>query len=691
MNRIHWWTLLGVSGTGLAALWLGQSVLGQPGMTETQPLPTPPIHVVQAAPAASGGQLPQFEPLPSGPSFPSSSPGTNPPRTLDLQPVAVQSSPAPGLLKTEAGNPLLLNANMQKQSASTVALDVQPGRQQPAISIEWGGPTSVRISQPMSCQIVVRNTSTTPVHNLVVRHKLGKGITCKATEPQAVREEGALVWNVGTLAPEQSRRIDLVLISQLRGALNNQATVTFSAVAAHHVQVREPQLLVKMSGPAKVIVGENVILLFALSNPGDGVAEAVKLKLTLPDGLDHPRGKLIEFDVGNIAPGEIRPMQLVCQAKGSGVQKCSIVASGEGGLSANHAAQLEILMPKLDVAMSGPKLRYLDRHAVYLLKVANPGSAPANGVEVQELIPTGFKFHQANFGGQYQEATRLVTWNLGDLQPGQTRDIAVDLIPVEPGEHRLIAHAKAARGLKSQADARTMVEGLPSLSIEVGHVDDPLEVGAETAYEIRLANTGTKTETNVEVVCTLPDQLKLLGAKCSTTLRYRQDGRELIFEPLARLAPKADVIYRVQVRGLAPGDIRFRTRIKSDGLREPVLREESTRIYSDDSPVRSTTSTPLASPPIVPAITPLVPTSTPPGPLPAPSVNVPSPIPMPMPIIPLPSTPSPSVPLPILPPLPSVLPSPLPASPINPQGSLRSRRNDKPEALARTCVVLARV
>ena len=522
------------------------------------------------------------------------------------------------------------------------SIDVAPGKQQPSVSIEWTGPSEIRIHQPIACQILVRNTSNALVQGVVVRHRLGQGVVCKSSEPKVANEGGELIWNLGTLTPDQSRRIDLVLVSQNRGALTNHATVTFSAIATHSMQVREPQLAVKMRAPDKVIAGETVTFQLSISNPGDGVAEAIKLKAMLPEGLEHARGKVVELDVGKLAPKEVRTMQLVCLAKGDGMQKCVIVASGDGDLSSNDSAQLEILMPKLDVALAGPKMRYLDRHAIYVLKVTNPGSAPANGVEVKEVIPAGFKFHQANNGGQFQEGTRLVTWNLDNLPPGQSKDLAVDLIPIDVGEHRLIAHVKTARGLKSEAELRTVVEGLSSLFMEVSHADDPIEVGAETAYEIRVANTGTKTETNVEVVCTLPAQLEFKGAKCTTTLRYRQEGRELIFEPLPRLAPKADVIYRVQVKGIAPGDIRFRTRFRADGLKEPVLREESTRIYSDDSPVRPASFEAPAPPSSAPAL-----------PMQGGSTPAPSALPMP-----------PALPTPI--PAPVDAPPPLPLPPSNP-------------------------
>ena len=76
-----------------------------------------------------------------------------------------------------------------------------------------------------------------------------------------------------------------------------------------------------------------------------------------------------------------------------------------------------------------------------------------------------------------------------------------------------------------------------------------------------------------------------VGTSCATRTRAGHIGpirREVIFEPLPKLAPRADIIYRVNVRGVAPGDLRFRARIKADGLTNPVLREESTKVYGDD-------------------------------------------------------------------------------------------------------------
>jgi hypothetical protein len=72
-------------------------------------------------------------------------------------------------------------------------------------------------------------------------------------------------------------------------------------------------------------------------------------------------------------------------------------------------------------------------------------------------------------------------------------------------------------------------------------------------------------------------------ATSAANCKFRVEGKKVIFEPLPRLAPRADVLYRITVRGIAPGDARFRARITADNLSEPVLKEESTRVYADDA------------------------------------------------------------------------------------------------------------
>jgi hypothetical protein len=115
--------------------------------------------------------------------------------------------------------------------------------------------------------------------------------------------------------------------------------------------------------------------------------------------------------------------------------------------------------------------------------------------------------------------------------------------------------------------------------MELADVDDPIEVGAETAYEIRVTNHGSAPATNVEVRALVPKAMSIKA--CQGPTEYKIEGQEVVFNAIPKLAPKADAVYRINVKANAVGDVRFRARLASDSLSEPVIGEEGTKVYSD--------------------------------------------------------------------------------------------------------------
>ena len=63
--------------------------------------------------------------------------------------------------------------------------------------------------------------------------------------------------------------------------------------------------------------------------------------------------------------------------------------------------------------------------------------------------------------------------------------------------------------------------------------------------------------------------------------KFTQTGNEIIFEPIGKLAPRADAIYRITCKATTPGVVLFKGRLTSTLLVEPVHKEEATRIYAD--------------------------------------------------------------------------------------------------------------
>ncbi len=579
MKRTRIWLVLAMASTCLV-----MAVVGLTAYSQMEPPALPPAFAMEppvAAPAP--GKVPA-PPPPRPPALPGGEPVLPVQAIVEEGPDSGTHTAPPGLLPTPGAEVPSVKAEGKVETVPPI--EGRPGRQEPAVNLDWVGPSNVRLGQPVTYQILVRNISPGPVYQVSIRHRLPAGVIHRVCEPAAFVEGEELTWLLGTLQPGQVKRVEIQVVPQQRGSLTCQAAVTFTGASILRMQVREPQLALKITAPEKVMAGESATVTLTIHNPGDGTAEGIKIKVVLPEGLEHTRGRNVDVDLGNLGAKESRAIHLVCLAKTGGSQRVVVTAAADGSLSASDTAQLEVVLPKLDLVLHGPKLRYIDRHAVYVFKVSNPGSAPASNVQLSDVVPAGFKFHAASGGGRFDETSRTVSWFVGDLPPGQNREVNLDLVAAVPGDHKQQASVNAGRGLKTDSELITRIEGLSALLMELADVDDPIEVGAETGYEIRVVNTGTKTETNLELVCTLPENMEFKGARCGAGCRFRLDGRDVIFEPLPRLAPRADALYRVNVRCLAPGDFRFRARIRADGLSEPVLREESTRVYRDDAPLR---------------------------------------------------------------------------------------------------------
>jgi uncharacterized membrane protein len=123
------------------------------------------------------------------------------------------------------------------------------------------------------------------------------------------------------------------------------------------------------------------------------------------------------------------------------------------------------------------------------------------------------------------------------------------------------------------------VEGIAAILLEVVDIDDPVEVGAETGYEILITNQGTDFATNIQIKLDVPEGMEITGVKGPTEGTIQD--RTVFFASLPKLAPRADAIYRVKVKGLKAGDFRVSVQAQSDTLKSPVNEEESTKVYQD--------------------------------------------------------------------------------------------------------------
>lgn len=510
------------------------------------------------------------------------------PAQLKEDPFARPATPIRAPMADRGGLGVSAGGNRAGEIAAEVEGTGQPGDkrlegvQSPQLTIQKIAPQEIQVGKPAKFTITVRNTGAAPARQVEVRDVVPKGTRLLGTTGQSSRgTRGEIVWALGTIRPGEEASVGMQLMPTAEGEIGSVATVLFGADASARSIATRPQLVVETAAPQTVLIGDQVTLGIKVSNPGTGVATGVVLTEHIPPGLQHPAGKELEYQVGDLKPGESRKLELPLVASRAGLAANRLTARGDGDLRAEHKIDLEVLAPQLDVAFEGPKRRFLERQATYQLSVANPGTASAKQVELIATLPAGLKFVSANNAGYFEESTRTVRWRLEELPAGEAGSVELVTLPINAGQQAIALQATAERGLAVKKEQPVKIEGIAAILFQVADTTDPIEIGGETAYEIRIINQGTKAAANVRLTIDLPPEVKLVAAEGPT--RYQPPtGNRVVFDGLASLAPKADTAYRIRVRAVRPGDLRTSFLLQTDEMQRPVVKEESTRVFADE-------------------------------------------------------------------------------------------------------------
>ncbi len=468
---------------------------------------------------------------------------------------------------------------VRTESASQDFPIVGTGVQNSSVSLHWTKISAVNIGQECKCELVVKNTGKTLVRNIDVDAFFPKTLRLVGVKPQPVDHNDHLTWNFDSLTPGQEERIQIQMIPSQKGDLGTTAFVRYTGAASGSYDVREPKLTLSMKGTDKAIVGELASQIIVVTNEGDGVATDVTVQAIIPEGLEHVRGKKLTLELGSLEPGETRNVRLSLEAVQGGDQTIQVKAKANAIPVQTISANVTVVAPNLQVEVEGPGLRYVGRKAQYKIHASNDGQGISNNVRVIYNIPEGFKFIRADRGGKYDEVSNTVQWFIGRLESEDTRQVRIELLAETPGEFTHQIAALSENGNRAEAELETSVEGTASLVLEIIDLDDPVEVGSETAYEVRIKNEGSAVAKDVALTCEMPEGLSLLEAKGPTDFR-NADGN-LIFKAVSELQPGKTALYRIHVKGSEAGNKRFRVKLMSESIEEPLIFEELTKFYAE--------------------------------------------------------------------------------------------------------------
>lgn len=229
------------------------------------------------------------------------------------------------------------------------------------------------------------------------------------------------------------------------------------------------------------------------------------------------------------------------------------------------------LLLKCDVPTKVPAGRPVE----ICLTVINTGNASEPATTLTLTLPTGATVISKTDGAVISK-DRL-TWEIPDLLPNKGKKVCAALQPAGPGTMALAASAKGSRADYRESDCATEIFGVSAILLETVDLADPIEVGKEVTYDIKVTNQGSVTGTNIRLVCHLPNSQEFVSSTGATAAQSQD--RTITMDPLSVLAPRAMASWRVIVKALHPDDARFKVQLQSDQFEQPISEDESTQLY----------------------------------------------------------------------------------------------------------------
>ncbi len=442
-----------------------------------------------------------------------------------------------------------------------------------SILLEKCAPSMVQVGRPFDFVIKVHNLTNTTLKNVVVTDAMPASFRVSKMEPSA---SGGYVWNLGNLEPRAVRTITVSGMATGPGKLQNCVTVTHQLDTCLAIDVTAPQLTLTKTAPAAVLKCDPIDIKLVVTNTGVGAAEGVKIVDTLPSGMTTLDGKSsVEIPVGTLPAGKSMEYTIAAKVQRSGSYTNQAVATALGDISARASSTTAVMEPALKVTKTGPALRYVGRPIDYTISVTNTGNGEARNVMLEDAIPAGTTHLAASDDGKVAGAS--VVWNLGNLAPGASKRVTVQVRGNQIGTVTNTAVARAYCAADAAGSATTEIKGIPAILLECIDVEDPIEVGGVCTYVITVTNQGSSVGTNIRIDTTLEDSMQYVSADGPT--QGTVNGRTITFAPLPSLAPQARQSWTVKVKALRPGDVRFHITMNSDQIQRPVQETESTNFY----------------------------------------------------------------------------------------------------------------
>lgn len=486
------------------------------------------------------------------------------------------------------------------------------------MALRMVGPAQAAVGAGVNYRIEVTNPGDLSLRDVIVTDQLPPGMTFINSNPAAIDQGGRIEWRLGDIPARQTRLIDFNVRVDRAGTFNNCA----SARSAENMSAQDcasttvlptgaggpatvppstGQLELQLTGPATAAVGQEVTFNIVVTNRGAAPVGGLVLIDQFDDGLQHAVATSpIERDLGTLAPGASERVAVTFRVTRPG-QLCNTVeVRSAGGLRASQRACVNASgtaipggagdQPSISVRKTGPATRPVGEIASFTITVANNGRVPLTQVRVSDNYDP--MLEPDTVTGGYEFVGDDIVWTIPEVQPGASFALEVNCRCLSPSNRACnrvtVTTREGARGeseacVEIRPAAAAGGDGANSatsgnLTLTIADLRDPVAVGNDVTYEIRVVNNGATADQQAVITVTAPPELTPVSG--TGAARGDIDGQTVRFQPFGEIRAGDTIRYQVRMRANRPGAARVRVQLQTRGSPRPIVAEEATTIVA---------------------------------------------------------------------------------------------------------------
>lgn len=250
--------------------------------------------------------------------------------------------------------------------------------------------------------------------------------------------------------------------------------------------------------PSEVVVGQAFDYTIVATNVAGFPIDNVVIDELVPQGFrmtgSQPagaaNGSMMSFDLGRLNPNESKSIKV----SGTAGDIARIVSCATASYTIPICQEIAVVKPALAITKSAPAEAMVCDTIPVKIVVSNTGTGRTRNVKVTDNLPAGLTT---------TDGKSSYTMDVGELAPGQSREMTFNAKVTKTGSYANTATATADGGMTASSNTTTTVFKAPVLTIKA-ECGGNILLGRAATFKFTVCNTGDATCADTKVTVNIP-------------------------------------------------------------------------------------------------------------------------------------------------------------------------------------------